>query len=137
MLTSLSWMFCSTANWREITFRGEYGIWSAFLALLVRLFFSFPGWFLYHVYGLNLKSWKLTTLSFASVFCMLLDSIMYFVCCWIALSSQYSLGKQAIKLYPIFSWFYFKVKISAHFWVGSKRICPTFVCLQPLVSLTF
>lgn len=80
---------------------------------------------------------KLTTLSFASVFCMLLDSIMYFVCCWIALSTQYSLGKQAIKLYPIFSWFYFKVKISAHFWVGSKRICPTFVCLQPLVSLTF
>uniref|UniRef100_A0A0V0GKF2 Putative ovule protein n=1 Tax=Solanum chacoense TaxID=4108 RepID=A0A0V0GKF2_SOLCH len=65
------------------------------------------------------------------VFCFL-----YFVCCWIALSSQYSLRKQAIELYPIISWFSFKVEISANVWVGSKRICPTFVCLQPLVSLT-
>jgi|APAra0007618407_1042631.scaffolds.fasta_scaffold15745_1 hypothetical protein len=27
----------------HLTCRGEYGIWAAFLALLTRLFFSFPG----------------------------------------------------------------------------------------------
>ncbi|KAK6797268.1 hypothetical protein RDI58_004970 [Solanum bulbocastanum] len=73
--------------------QGEYGIWSAFLALLVRLFFSFP-----------------------------------------ALSSQYSLRKQAIELYPIFSWFYFKVKISANVWVGSELELPFTALLMVIVA---